>query len=352
MRIRPIYPIVAAAAIGAAALAIAVPAGAQGAGTSAACTYRLQRLPLPAGMNEASVVAVGGPTIFAGTASNRTVDDRTHAVLWQNGRATLLPTPDGFSSYGFGTNARGDVVGAIYRNGGDGVPVLWRGGRLVQLESSPDANTNARDINDAGTIVGDANLADGSNEGLVWTVFGTTSVRKLEPPAGYTLNSVVGINEAGVVAANVQGAEQGTAVPAVGRPDAVLQPLGQPRGAIASSARGIGGDVLGGEMAVLDGEDVRLHAVRWNGSTPTQLSKVESSGVGATADGVVVGNVDEPSVRAVVWAADGTQSTLPVITTGPTPTSSSATAVGPDGSVAGSIGTAGNLSAPVVWRCG
>lgn len=71
-----------------------------------------------------------------------------HAFLWRGNRMIDLRTLGGSSSYARKINERGDVVGHSQRADGTFSGVLWRGGRMIELDFYP------WDINDLGHIVG------------------------------------------------------------------------------------------------------------------------------------------------------------------------------------------------------
>lgn len=84
----------------------------------------------------------------------------THACLWAGGLGTPLPEYPAGGSDAVAMNNLGHVVGYAYRGPYDAPAVLWRNGTLTSLNELPEvvaagwSALTARDINDAGQIVG------------------------------------------------------------------------------------------------------------------------------------------------------------------------------------------------------
>ncbi|HST38661.1 MAG TPA: carboxypeptidase regulatory-like domain-containing protein [Conexibacter sp.] len=99
-------------------------------------------------------------------------------------------------------NANGVVVGRAWFPGRTAMTAFrWEDGTMIELDSGGAQQSNAYDINDSGTIVG--NTFDGvASNGAVWTATRTTST--FSPTAfnisGRYGSSAFGINEAGTIA--------------------------------------------------------------------------------------------------------------------------------------------------------
>jgi uncharacterized membrane protein len=358
MRFRLLHP----AAAGLAAAAVTATAGAAAAapaGPSAvppACAYRLDtRLPIPVGEAEASVTGTDGTATFIGSADDGQFDSPRHAVVWRNGRATELPTPAKATSIAEAINHGGDVVGFVFSDG-NSVPVLWRGGQMITLAHDPKDSVRAEAINDAGVIVGTVDIGGTSNErrGVTWTVNAPTSVRDIPVPAAWGWGSAASILTDGTLVADIFPLEF-TARDAIGIGTvAGVRVVPGPADAVGSvEVRNAAGGYAAGSDFVNGEFDLENRAVRWKGGVPETLSpKAQASASGVNSSGTTVGDrFGDVTPQAVVWTADGTQLTLPVITTGPVPVATDAGAVTEDDSVGGSVTSSSGLQNPVVWHC-
>jgi probable HAF family extracellular repeat protein len=112
------------------------------------------------------------------------------------GRCADVPPPRGWSTVGFGINARGQVVGGAWDPAGRQRPFLFDG-RATRLLGDDGFEGTARAINDAGVIVGEAMTGPGGEtlpfrwESGVITSLGTAGGRNGEARA---------ISSSGVVA--------------------------------------------------------------------------------------------------------------------------------------------------------
>jgi uncharacterized membrane protein len=329
--------------------AVAAPAGDRNAAPRA-CSWRLDtRLPLPAGLTSASITATDGATGFTGVATNFSMNDEFHAVVWQAGRASVLPTPAGASSMAFGMNRGGDVVGVVFPgSGGGNQPVLWRAGRLVPLGTAPAVGDwVARDINDAGLIVGDVRDSDTGNQAVVWSAAEPAKfafVRSAAP-----ISSIAAVTEAGVLAGNAVSTTGTTTAGAVvaGTVADGLHVVPSPAGAAGASVSAANGGYLAGQYVPTGGTDP--NAVLWSDQAPQVLSKDNTEALGVNSHGLATG-VDFTTGGAVVWSG-GTEQRLPVISPGPASTFSVGNVVTEDGAVGGSVTLDNGDSRPVVWHC-
>lgn len=81
-----------------------------------------------------------------------------HAFIYKDGVLTDLGTlPGGSTSYGYGINNNGQVVGMAVNSAGQFRAALWSNGAIVDLGTLPGHTaSSARAINDAGQIVGES----------------------------------------------------------------------------------------------------------------------------------------------------------------------------------------------------
>lgn len=340
-------------AAGLAALAVPTAAAAApgGAGTAVACTWRLDtRLPVPAGFTGGQVTATDGVAAFAGIVQNGTTG-RTQAVLWQGGVASLLPTPAASLSAAYGLNRGGDVVGTVTSTVGPAVrtrPVLWRRGQLIQLgTASAGTSATARDINDAGLIVGAATEpgADAS-QAVAWSADTPDRFQFVSAPG--RASALVAVTEAGVLAgssSNPAGPSSQT-VGATGTVAAGLHLLADPATATSSLAAAAGPYLAG---SVTFPGDVP-HATTWRNEVSKVLSKRNSAAAGVNSSGDAAGS-DQAAHAALVWVA-GNEQELPVISTGPVAVGSAAQVITEDSGTVGGTVTESTGPEPVLWRCG
>jgi uncharacterized membrane protein len=361
MRSRPFHLAAGALAVGVVAAGVTIVAGSAGAAPAAgpravppACTYRLDtRLPIPTGFSAANLD--GGDksgSFYIGSATHREVDDTFHAVRWHNGQATVLPTPAGFNSVAQDVNARGDVVGLIFND--LSVPVLWRDGRMIELAHDPKLSVRAEAINTAGQIVGTQDSPDGnSHTGLVWNVNAPTSSRPIPVPDGYGWASATTLTDTNVLVADLFPTSPTTAPDVIGFGTVsrlrTAPGTAEAVGAVAPND-GAGSFIAGDEFVTGD-FDLEERAVRWKAGVPELLSKSPSRAFGVNSTGTATGNDNSRGSEAVVWTPSGTRIALPVITTGPSITSSSAATISEAGTVGGNITSSTGAGTPVLWHC-
>lgn len=115
-----------------------------------------------------------------------------------------LGIPAGFTSaYGLGINNSGDVVGAAEGGGHTRHPVLWAAGSATDLGLPVGTEGDARDLNDAGTVVGflyDAAATTVNTYGFIWAAGKFTLLTN--PGSQYVLAKA--INNQGTVVGHFQ----------------------------------------------------------------------------------------------------------------------------------------------------
>jgi probable HAF family extracellular repeat protein len=123
--------------------------------------------------------------------------------LWDNGHMRDLGTLGG--AFGFpadmGLNNQGEVVG-VSDLPGDQVnhPFLWNGGRMIDLGTLGGDNGSANGINDAGVVVGSADLPSGTHDGFVWK---NGEIRALPPVDGAACSNAFSVNSRDEVVGNL-----------------------------------------------------------------------------------------------------------------------------------------------------
>jgi hypothetical protein len=352
--------VVVTGAVGPVGPAAAGPAAEPVGGVAAGCAWRLDtRLPVPAGFTSASVSGTDGVGVFVGTATSFDLVDIStfvaRAVVWRGGRMSVLPTPDGWSSFGYAVNRRGDVAGTVFPNGGQPGPVrpvLWRHGVPVELAVPAGADVAiARDVNDSGLVAGVAFMADGSRRPLLWSATQPDSFRVVQAPTGF--NFVNALTEHGVLAGVTDSVDEPVirSRPVAGTEASGLHLLPDPPGGFSSIVNAANGDFLVGDFVRDDGE-IRPTAVLWHNEVPQVLSKDFSSAQGVNSHGAATG-FNDSIFGPVVWIG-GDERKLPLVGSGPAVTSGSGFVITEDSrTVGGSVtpADAPSASLPVLWHC-
>jgi probable HAF family extracellular repeat protein len=236
--------------------------------------------------------------------------DIEHAVLWQNGTITDLGVIGGtsasLSSYAYGINDNGQIVGTAQITGGStSNAFLYSGGSMLDLGVVGSANG----INNNGQVVGSGY----NNHAFIRNIDGTfQDLGYLSTYTG-TRSSGQAINSSGQAAAYEGiGMGQGASAKAFLWGNGSRQGLGT-LGGSGSVAYGINdvGQVVG--MASTSG-DLYTHAFLWNSGTIQDLGTLgdSSQANGINNNGQVVGMSDGvfsdfTSTHAVLWTinADG-----------------------------------------------
>ncbi|WP_162597026.1 hypothetical protein [Streptomyces sp. NEAU-S7GS2] len=161
---------------------------ADGAGKPADCRPALQVLASLPGSGGSKVKGLGPRDLAVGAS-------RGVPVYWTGTRVHRVPLPAGFTGGEVAAvNAKGLMVGSLHSAGRTAAFSFRIGARAVTL--LPEG-AHAADVNDRGLIVGDA-VKSGALIGLEWD--GARILRRLVPPAGYSLTSVTALNNAGQIA--------------------------------------------------------------------------------------------------------------------------------------------------------
>ncbi|WP_329143758.1 hypothetical protein OIU91_06800 [Streptomyces sp. NBC_01456] len=153
-----------------------------------ACRPALQVLASLPGSGDSQVRGLGPNALAVGGSHGL-------PVYWTGTRVHRVPLPAGFTGGEVAAvNAKGLMVGSLNGAGRSAAFSFRVGARKVTLLP---AGAHAADVNDRGLIVGDGGTP-GSLVGLEWD--GARIVRRLKPPAGYSLTSVTALNNAGQIA--------------------------------------------------------------------------------------------------------------------------------------------------------
>ncbi len=122
----------------------------------------------------------------------------THAFRWNNNMMELLDSLGGAYSTGLAVNAIGTVTGSAQASNGARHAAVWaaRQPRDLGLLGQGDYSSG-RDINDAGDVVGEANLVpSGKPQAFLWHA---GKMQQLEGLPGGTTCSAQAINKSGVI---------------------------------------------------------------------------------------------------------------------------------------------------------
>lgn len=163
--------------IGVMVLPMSLPAEASTLAGTAACTWVVNELPLPAGWTAGHVNDSDRDDSFTGYGVD--ADGKTRPLVWHDGAVTVLEAPGGVQAVAVDVNSRGDVVGITQDESTPNHGVLWRGGQVIDLPVLPGGDWAAPTaINDSGLIVGYG--TDGQDiHAAVWSTGSPQSVKDL-----------------------------------------------------------------------------------------------------------------------------------------------------------------------------
>lgn len=94
----------------------------------------------------------------------------TRAFVWSKGELQDLPTAGGKYAAATAINRRGEIAGSSQTSAGNLHAVLWKAGRVQDIGTLQNGDySDARDINDNGSIVGEANVTpNGKPRAFYW----------------------------------------------------------------------------------------------------------------------------------------------------------------------------------------
>ncbi len=151
--------------------------------SSSACSWKVEALPMPEGFDTGGASGANDKGVFVGSGDGPTGE--SDLLVWRDGVVEVLETPGPWGGGG-NINKRGVILGYD-----DLSPVVWVRGKATRL-ALPAGSQHwvAEDMNDSGTIVGNATI-DGREHGLVWSAYAPTKVKDLGYADGQlTLRSI------------------------------------------------------------------------------------------------------------------------------------------------------------------
>ncbi len=126
--------------------------------------------------------------------------DGSQAIQWTNGTAQTLQRPAHLSSaQAQGINESGLIVGFGRLPGSAEAPTValrWQGEQVSQLAQGDAIQAQAMAVNEAGTVIGHAQFADGSEKAARWDGDSLSWLAQLSPQ---TTSRALGINDAGLI---------------------------------------------------------------------------------------------------------------------------------------------------------
>jgi probable HAF family extracellular repeat protein len=249
------------------------------------------------GINAAGQV-VGVMEVPGGT----TFQPRLHAFRWDNSSLKDLTPPNSKSSYAFGINNRGQIIGQVQTNSGDSHFVVWNNDGTMRALNVLDKGrvSSIRDINDRGQIVGDMFTDTGKRAFL----FENGTIKNLGTLGGNE-SYAVAINNKGQVICNVTITSPNYYRHTVLWDNGTTRELGT-LGGQSSDAIGINNraEVIG--MAEFRPNYPVSHPFLWKDGTMTDLTPADdrySIAADINDRGRVIGTVQTSSYRynAVLW---------------------------------------------------
>jgi probable HAF family extracellular repeat protein len=274
-------------------------------------TFSVQTLTYIPGGTGASVSGINSTGEAVGAVSGTAACATDCAAIWIDGTPTLLGALAGTSgSAAVSVNDSGQVVGyALNGTGQTQQAVIWNNGKPTVLPppSPEDTTSFASFINDAGVVVGGASTSPGVNStpalwnGLVPTALG------LVP--GYTSGYASGVNSDGLIVGNncCKGDESEATV--WHGTSAALLPVLKP-------SQGAGGEALavnnnGLVVGHATSPAVRRQAVAWVDGAIKNLGTLFTSAAATAVNdvGIIVGYSDvndgSGGQHAVIWSGVG-----------------------------------------------
>lgn len=152
------------------------------------------------GGSDSQAYDINDPGQIVGSSS--TSSGATHAFKWEKGTMTDLGTrTSGYgNSYAYDINNKGQIVGYSEIQGGPYQAVKWENGQIIELGALADSysHSRARAINNKGQVVGESQYmtkSGGPYHAFLWDNNTMTDLGSLGGDASYARD----INEAGVV---------------------------------------------------------------------------------------------------------------------------------------------------------
>lgn len=125
-------------------------------------------------------------------------DPITHAVLWSSGTEAALDAPvGGGKTAALALNDNAVVVG-FTGSESTPLPARWQGVTLTSLPVLTGGHGTARDINNAGDIVGECDLPSTATHGVIWSGGMVIDLNnRIEAASGWTITNALAINNQG-----------------------------------------------------------------------------------------------------------------------------------------------------------
>lgn len=241
-------------------------------------------------------------------------DGVSRAVLWDRGRAVVLPSLGGFRSWVTAGNSAGAHVGASAGPDGRMHAVRWdRAGRITELASPPGiTGTSAADIDDTGLVTGAAELPSAGTRAVVWDVRGRVSVL---PDLGGRFNEAWTISRTGKILGMADRPEQASCDchnTVYWNQAGKLTDLGLPFGAQSTLFAGMNDSGVIAGTAAFQVPGVVTHAIRWDRADRahdlgTLPGGIWSRAIRINARDAVVGEAEtaDHATHAVYWDRAG-----------------------------------------------
>ena len=329
--------------IGVMVLPVSLPAAASTSST-AACTWVVNELPLPAGWTAGYVNNSDRDDSFTGYGVD--ADGKTRPLVWHDGAVTVLEAPGGVQAVAQDVNSRGDVVGITQEEGTPNHGVLWRGGQVIDLPVLPGGDWAVPTaINDSGLIAGYG--TDGENvHATVWSTGSPRSIKDLGGMGGSAY--LTDVNQRGaVVGWSETFGEEFRQQAIAGTVRGGLKALPGAAPGTNSMARAVASRYVVG-VAVLAGSSADLgSAVVWSPTGARALPGTQPDARAVNDSGTAAGT--DSDLGAVIWI-DGQEQVLPALVAG-NPFANSATVVTNHNTAAGVSADAQGNSRPVTWSC-